>query len=108
LTTRRPDADLSLSTIRWLYPLYNSNVTDVAARLDSMWVRESSLFQSAYDRASEDPSGRSAFFFQPEALMIYDLLVSQEWNLRQAWADHQMPARELERIANDFGVSLDS
>ena len=108
LTTRRPDADLSLSTIRWLYPLYELGVHEIESRMEELWSREGSVLQGVYDRANENPASRSAFFFQPEALMIYDLLITQEWNLRQAWSDHDMPIKELERMANDFGISFDS
>ena len=47
-----------------------------------------------------------AFLFQPEALLIYNLLSSSRDKTRKVWNEHY-PERELERIANAFGVSLD-
>jgi hypothetical protein len=49
---------------------------------------------------------RSAFLFQPEALMIYDLLKTDHLAVRDAWSGH-FPDRELVRMANAFGVSFD-
>jgi putative GTP pyrophosphokinase len=108
LTTRRPDIDLSLDTIKWLYPIYQLDVPKIKLHLDGFWDESGSMLQAVYDRAEEETIARSAFLFQPEALMLYDLLRSKEWDIRQAWADHQLPEKELERMANAFGMSFDA
>jgi hypothetical protein len=49
---------------------------------------------------------RSAFLFQPEALMIFDLLKKEPLSVRESWVEHY-PPKELERIALAFGVTFD-
>jgi ppGpp synthetase/RelA/SpoT-type nucleotidyltranferase len=108
LTTRRADVDVSLDAIRWLYPIYQLDPPKVRTRLDEFWDECGEVLQDVYEKAERDESGRSAFLFQPEALMVYDLLRSKEWATRQAWVDHQYPEKELERLANAFGISFDA
>jgi putative GTP pyrophosphokinase len=108
LTTRRPDRDISLRTIKWLYPLYGLELHKVEARLEEFWGECASELQTVYENAEHDDSRRSAFLFQPEALMVYDLLRRKEWETRQAWTDHDYPEKELERLANAFGISFDA
>jgi hypothetical protein len=49
--------------------------------------------------------GRSAFFFQPEILLIYDQLQSQPYKLRKHGSE-RFPPEELEIVATAFGFSL--
>jgi len=108
LTTRRADQDISLRTIKWLYPLYRLELPKLKARLEEFWGEYASELQTVYEDAEHDDSRRSAFLFQPEALMVYDLLRRKEWETRQAWTDHNYPEKELERLANAFGISFDT
>jgi ppGpp synthetase/RelA/SpoT-type nucleotidyltranferase len=108
LTTRRADSEMSMRTIKWLYPIYGLEVPKVKARLEEFWGECATELQTVYENAERDESARSAFLFQPEALMVYDLLRHKEWNTRQAWADQNYPEKELERLANAFGISFDS
>jgi hypothetical protein len=96
LTTHRADIDLSLSTIHWLYPIYQLDVSRIQAYLDELWDDSGTMLQSVYQDAEQDPAGRGAFLLQPEALMIYDLLRRKFWDIRQAWSDHDLPPKELE------------
>jgi hypothetical protein len=48
----------------------------------------------------------TSFLFQPEVLMIYDLLLSEPNETQRVW-NQNYPEPELERIANAFGISLD-
>jgi hypothetical protein len=80
LTAERSNPELSLDVLRLLYPLYGL--------------------------AIQDRGESSAFLFQPEALLIYDLLLSMETALRDAWA-REFPEKELDRIAIAFGFSPD-
>jgi hypothetical protein len=48
----------------------------------------------------------TSFLFQPEVLMIYDLLYSEPTETQRVW-NQNYPEPELERIANAFGISLD-
>lgn len=108
LTTHRADIDLSLETIHWLYPIYQIEVPRIRAHLDELWNDSGAMLQAVYEVAEQDPTGRSAFLLQPEALMIYDLLRRKIWDIRQAWSDQGLPPKELERMANAFGISFDA
>jgi hypothetical protein len=44
--------------------------------------------------------------FQPEALLLYERLQNNPSGIQEAWAEEFEP-KELERLANFFGVSLD-
>jgi hypothetical protein len=63
------------------------------------------MLQDAYEKAEGDPVGRGAFFYQPEALMVYDLLQTKEWDIRAVRAEHY-PEKELERLADVIGISF--
>jgi hypothetical protein len=106
LTPRAGDTDLSLDVIRTLWPLYAKTPEEIAARLELVLSEKSSILHAIFEQAGQSPHGRSAFLFQPEALMIYDLLQFNRYDLRRAWVEHY-PEGELERLANDFGVSFD-
>ncbi len=42
----------------------------------------------------------------PEVLMIYDRLEIGPVSIRKVWNEHS-PEKEVERIANAFGISFD-
>lgn len=105
LTTRRGDPETSLDVIRLLIPLYDAEPRQIVAHLDEFYSSREDVFREVYARAEELPD-RSAFLFQPEVLMIYDLLVSDQLRVRKVWNEHY-PQKELERIANAFGISFD-
>jgi ppGpp synthetase/RelA/SpoT-type nucleotidyltranferase len=105
LTTRRGDSETSLDVIRMLTPLYKTEMRQIVAHLAEFYSNHESILREVYGRA-EDLADRSAFLFQPEALMIYDLLETSPLATRKAWNEHY-PEKELERIANAFGISFD-
>jgi hypothetical protein len=63
------------------------------------------LLHDVYSTAEELPD-HSAFLFQPEALMIFDLLKKERLSARESWVEHY-PVKELERIAEAFGMSFE-
>ena len=105
LTVRRSNPRLSLDVIHLLVPLYHKPSAEIIEHLNSFFVKNSEALQDVYDKA-EEMADRSAFLFQPEAIMIYDLLELDPHAVRNAWSG-TYPDRELERIANAFGVSFD-
>jgi putative GTP pyrophosphokinase len=105
VTTRRGDPETSLDIIRLLTPLYGMNTEEIIAHLDEFYATHEEVLQHVY-RQAEDTPDRSAFLFQPEALMIYDLLETDQLRLRRVW-NERYPEKELERIANAFGISFD-
>lgn len=105
LTVRRGDSELSLEVIRLLMPIYHLETSKIISRLDDFFVAHSDVLQHVYVQAETAPD-RSAFLFQPEALMIYDLLEADPLVVRRAW-NERYPEKELERVANAFGMSFD-
>lgn len=105
LTTRRGDPETSLDIIRLLAPLYEKETRQIIAHLHKFYSDHEVTLRNVYEQAEETPE-RSAFLFQPETLMIYDLLHADHLKIRQIWNEHY-PEKELERIANAFGISFD-
>lgn len=105
LTTRSSDPETSLEVIRLLVPLYSEEPRQIVSRLDEFYLLHEATLREVYEQAAEAPD-RSAFLFQPEALMIYDLLEVDALSIREAWG-RRYPDKELERIANAFGISFD-
>jgi len=105
LTVRRGDSQLSLEVIRLLMPIYHLETSKIVSRLDDFFLAHSGVLQHVYAQAETAPD-RSAFLFQPEALMIYDLLEADPLVVRRAW-NERYPEKELERVANAFGMSFD-
>lgn len=106
LGAERGDTDLSLDVIRNLWPLYGKGPDEIQIHLEQLLADKAALFRTVFADALAAPASRSAFLFQPEVLMIYDLLQSREFDLRRTWNQHY-PERELELLAIAFGKSFD-
>jgi len=104
LASRRPDPELSLKVIGLLIPLYGVDVPDISRRIDSFFLAHELTLRHVYAQAEEWKA--SAFFYQPEALMIYELLEADQVQVRKVW-NSEFPEAELESIANAFGISFD-
>ena len=78
----------------------------IQTHLDKVFLEKAKIFRTVFEEAAQSPQGSSVFLFQPEVVMIYDLLHSRQYDLRRTWSQHY-PERELERLANAFGVSFD-
>ena len=105
LTARRGDPELSLDVIRLLTPLYKGETGEIIAHLNEFYSAREDVLRHVYEQAESTPD-RSAFLFQPESLMIYDLLETDSLVIRRVWND-RYPEKELGRIANAFGISFD-
>lgn len=53
--------------------------------------------------ANREVTARPVFLFQPESLMIFQLLDQDKFKLRQEWVKH-FPPRELEQLAIKWGT----
>jgi putative GTP pyrophosphokinase len=104
LATRPTNVELSLKVIRLLFPLYHLEPRQLVPILDEFFADRESVLKSVYASAEAD-DGRSAFLYQPEALMIYHLLETKPIATHHSW-NQEFPERELERIAAPFGISL--
>jgi ppGpp synthetase/RelA/SpoT-type nucleotidyltranferase len=107
LSSRRPDAELSLQVLRSLAPLYNESTGEIVQRLDRFIKEQHPTLEAIYEQAAEgEPAYITAFLFQPEVLMIYERLLNDPIAIRKGW-NLRYPESELERIANLFGLALD-
>lgn len=106
-SSRVPDAELSMQIINKFMPLYGVAENDVADLMDDFLVEKQDVLEHVYARASEyGPDNMTAFLFQPEVLLIYERLKRDRNATRRLWSQ-SYPERELERIANTFGISFD-
>jgi hypothetical protein len=107
LTSHRPDPELSLQVLNAFMPLLKGNVNEFANQLSEFLSKKQSVLEEVYSQATEAGiENTTSFLFQPEVLMIYDLLLSEPIETRRLWNENY-PEPELERIANAFGLSLD-
>jgi ppGpp synthetase/RelA/SpoT-type nucleotidyltranferase len=100
---RRADPEISVSVIQALLPIYGQDAQTVSHHLDEFLELRADILRDIYAAHLESDT-RSAYLFQPEALLVYDLLQDHRWDLRQAW-DDRFPPRELDRLSTAFGVS---
>lgn len=106
LTTRRGNPELSLSVIKLFMPTFHANsIAEIISRIDQTFEAHKATLEHAY-QDTDHTSDPSAFFFQPEALMIYDRLLDDRTETLSVW-NREFPSSELERIANNLGISLD-
>jgi ppGpp synthetase/RelA/SpoT-type nucleotidyltranferase len=106
LTSSRPDVELSLMVLRLLLPLYREDVPSIEQKLKAFLDKKVNFLETRYSQAQQaGATPVSPLFFQPEALMIYERLAYDDIALRQAWSK-SFPAKELERLAKDFGFSF--
>jgi ppGpp synthetase/RelA/SpoT-type nucleotidyltranferase len=106
LTAHSPDPALSLDVISLLLPLYQGDsVTAITTRVESYIAENESALQGIYAQQEEQPT--SELIFQPEALMIAELLDHDEPTaLRTLWST-KFPEPELERLALALGHSFE-
>jgi ppGpp synthetase/RelA/SpoT-type nucleotidyltranferase len=110
VASRRPNLELSVEVLDALRPLVpQEDIGAFATKLNEFLTEKHSVITGVYEKARElgaEDAETPAFLFQPEVLLIYNLLSSARDKTRRVWNENY-PERELERIANAFGVSLD-
>jgi hypothetical protein len=106
LTAHSPDSELSLDVISLLLPLYEDpSPPAITALVDSFVAAHEASLHDIYEQ--QDATTTSHLIFQPEALMIAELLDRDELlPLRRVW-NQRFPEEELERLAVAFGHSFD-
>jgi ppGpp synthetase/RelA/SpoT-type nucleotidyltranferase len=101
-----PDPELSLEVISLLLPLYGEeSLASIAARLDAYIADHEAALQQIY--AHQQTYTTSELVFQPEALMIAELLDRDEHLALQRLWNERFPEVELERLAVAMGHSFD-
>src|SRR6266481_1255012 len=110
MASQRPNLELSVEVLGALMPLVpQEDIGAFATKLGEFLAAKHSVIEKVYEKARElgmEDAETPAFLFQPEVLLIYNLLTSARDKTRKVWNENY-PDRELERIANAFGVSLD-
>ncbi len=109
VASQLPNLELSIKVLHTLTPLMKTDVSTFANRLNDFLASKQSVIEQVYATAMERglaDDRTPAFLFQPEVLLIYSLLDSRRDETREIWSQH-FPERELERIANTFGISFD-
>ena len=110
VASQRPNLELSVEVLDSLMPLVpQDDVGAFASRLNDFLSAKHSVIEKRLRKGAGIGHGERctpAFLFQPEVLLIYNLLDSARDKTRKVWNENY-PDRELERIANVFGVSLD-
>jgi ppGpp synthetase/RelA/SpoT-type nucleotidyltranferase len=107
LSSRRPDLELSMQVLQTFLPLVEGDVQDFTNQLNDFLDSKHGVLKAVYEQASEAGLEKTtSFLFQPEALLLYDLLSFDLDKTRKVWMK-SYPEFELERIANAFGISLD-
>jgi hypothetical protein len=92
-----------------LMPLITEDVSTFAHKLNDFLSEKREVIEQVYAKAltlGVENDGITSFLFQPEVLLIYKLLEADRDETRQIW-NQNYPDRELERIANTFGISFD-
>jgi ppGpp synthetase/RelA/SpoT-type nucleotidyltranferase len=105
-TAMRGDPDLSLDVIKLLRPLYSEERHSIPVMIHEFVNDRIETIQHVFDQQTKIPIDRSAFFFQPEVLMLYERLEHDPLSVRVAW-QNAFPDTELERVAHAFGISFD-
>jgi ppGpp synthetase/RelA/SpoT-type nucleotidyltranferase len=109
VASQHPNLELSVEVLDALMPLVTGDVNSFAQRLNDFLSAKRSVIADVYAKALQaglEDENTTAFLFQPEVLLIYSLLNSDPDETREVWSQNY-PERELERIANTFGMSLD-
>jgi hypothetical protein len=93
--------DLSIEVITALAPLYSAGTDLAGAHFESFAAQRAPKLEYVLLQNN----GRSPFLTQPEAIMIFDLLEVDEFQLRDRWNTF-FPASELEQLAILWGKPL--
>jgi putative GTP pyrophosphokinase len=106
LTAHSSDPELSLDVISLLLPLYGGeSVSKIGAQIDAYVAGHQPQLQEIY--AQQQKYTTTELIFQPEALLIAEILYRDEQiALRRRW-NERFPEPELQRLAVVLGHSFD-
>jgi len=105
LTSRASDRELSISTLTILLRLYR-DPDELLAQVRRFVTQKRDVIRQVFERNERMDTPRSAIFFQPEILVVWELLANNPDALWSAWVKH-LPEDELKRLANEFGFSYE-
>lgn len=105
-TARRPDRALSAIIVPPLVRLYDLSAEEVAEQeIKPFLVQNRQQLQALFD-AYRDDERANPLLFQPEALLIFQLLGRDPDRLREAWPSDQISPELLESLATLWGTEL--
>ena len=97
------DKVLSIDTIDQLNILYgDGGLLAVQENFEKFCDDKADVLSHVFD-ANRDVPSRPVFLFQPESLMIFQLLEIDKFSLREKW-EQIYPLRELEQLAIKWGT----
>lgn len=108
VTAERFNFELSVEVMESLMPLVKGDVSTFANKLNDFLSEKRDVIEQVYAKALKlgvENEDITSFLYQPEVLLIYNLLDADRDETRQVW-NQTYPERELERIADTFGISL--
>jgi ppGpp synthetase/RelA/SpoT-type nucleotidyltranferase len=96
------DKELSINAIDAFSHLYgHGGLAERREQFDEFCRQKAKKLAHIFD-ANKGVVNRPVFLFQPEALMIFQLLDGDKFKLREEWVKHY-PPRELEQLAIKWG-----
>ena len=105
-TARRPDLALSAIVVPPLTRLYGVEPERLYADILKPFIRSHEHELGALFHAYRDDDRANPLLFQPEALLIFDLLKRDPDRLREAWPSDRIPQELLESLETIWGAEL--
>jgi ppGpp synthetase/RelA/SpoT-type nucleotidyltranferase len=105
-TARRPDLALSAIVVPPLTRLYSVEPERLYADILEPFIRSREHELKALFNAYRDDHRANPLLFQPEALLIFDLLERDPDRLREAWPADRIPLELLESLETIWGAEL--
>ena len=94
VASQLPNLELSVEVLHAFAPLVKGDVGTFANHLDNFLVEKRPVIESVYAKATESGlEHTTAFLFQPEVLLIYQLLDSEPDETRHIW-NQNYPEKE--------------
>jgi ppGpp synthetase/RelA/SpoT-type nucleotidyltranferase len=105
-TARRPDLALSAMVVPPLVRVYGVEPERLYAEVLEPFIRSHEHELKVLFDAYRDDDRANPLLFQPEALLIFDLLERDADRLRDAWPADRIPLELLESLASIWGTEL--
>lgn len=105
-TARRPDRALSAVLVPPLARIYQSPVADIYGAFVRPFIETNEQKLTDLFSAYRNDERANPLLFQPEALLVFELLARDPDRLRDAWTASPVPLELLDSLATIWGVAL--
>jgi hypothetical protein len=105
-TARRPDRALSALVVPPVVRLHDGPADDLYGAVLKPFIAEHEQTLHALYAAYRDDERANPLLFQPEALLIFERLVSDPDRLRDVWPVDRLPLDLLESLGTIWGVEV--